>query len=403
MNHSSSLPRRWLYLAVGVFTMLFAGILYAWSILKAPFGSEFRWEPSALALNFTLTMCFFCVGGLLGARLSGAWGTRGAVLLAAVLAAGGFILTSTLTGSSVVLLYVTYGMLAGLGIGIAYNVIVATVGAWFPDKKGLCSGCLMMGFGASALVLGGLASSFMEGALGWRKTYAVLGVALGVVLTAAALILKRPGAGMQLPAPPEKKSGESFHRDFTTAGMLKRPSFWLCFFHLVFLAAVGSSVISFAKDLAESVGAAPALATSLVGVLSVCNGLGRIATGALYDALGRRKTMVLMNLVTICAAAATLTATFLGSVPLCVVGLCLTGASYGSCATTSATFPSVFYGMKHYPSNVAVMTFNLMGGSFMATLSSLLQESSGGYVAPFVLLLSLSVVALGLNLSIRKP
>ena len=92
-----------------------------------------------------------------------------------------------------------------------------------------------------------------------------------------------------------------------------------------------------------------------------------------------------------------------GTLALCVLGLCLTGLSYGSCSTTTATFPAVFYGMKHYPTNVAYMTFNLMGGSLVATLSSLLLTATGGYVAPFLLLLGLTVVALGLNLALRKP
>ena len=132
---------RWFYLAVGTFAMLFAGILYAWSILKAPFSGEFGWTSSELAFNFTVTMSFFCMGGLLGAQISKRMGSRFAILVSGVLAAGGFILTSLLTGSSVFFLYLTYGVLAGLGIGISYNVVVATVSAWFPDQKGLCSGC----------------------------------------------------------------------------------------------------------------------------------------------------------------------------------------------------------------------------------------------------------------------
>lgn len=392
---------RWLYLAVGTFAMLFAGILYAWSILKAPFSGEFGWTPSDLALNFTLTMCFFCAGGLLGAQLSRRMGSRFAILLSSLLSCGGFVLTSLLTGSSVILLYLTYGLLAGLGIGISYNVIVATVSAWFPDKKGLCSGCLMMGFGASALVLGNWASSMFESSIGWRKAYVILGLTLGAVLILAALILRRPNANQVLPKAEGTKAFQG--QDFTSSQMLRRPSFWMAFLYLVCLSAVGSSVISFARDLALSVGASAALATSLVGVLSICNGLGRILTGAAFDALGRKKTMLSANVLTICAVGATLVATFIGSVPLCVLGLCLTGLSYGSCSTTTATFPSMFYGMKHYPTNVAYMTFNLMGGSLMATLSSMLLTATGGYVAPFLLLLSLTLVALGLNLAIRKP
>lgn len=400
-NTAQTTNIRWFYLAVGTFAMLFAGILYAWSILKAPFSGEFGWTPSELAFNFTVTMSFFCIGGLLGAHLSKRMGSRFAITVSGVLAAGGFALTSLLTGTSVFLLYLTYGLLAGLGIGISYNVVVATVSAWFPDKKGLCSGCLMMGFGASALVLGNWASSMFDGAIGWRKTYVILGLALGVVLILAGWILKRPGADQVLPQAAAKESTQI--QDFTTRQMLRRPSFWMAFLYLVFLSAVGSSVISFARDLALSVGATAGLATSLVGILSICNGLGRMVTGAAFDALGRRRTMLIANGLTICAAGAILIATCTDSLVLCVLGLCLTGLSYGSCSTTTATFPSVFFGMKHYPTNVACMTFNLMGGSLVATLSSLLLTATGGYVAPFLLLLGLTLAALGLNLAIRKP
>lgn len=400
-NTAQTTNIRWFYLAVGTFAMLFAGILYAWSILKAPFSGEFGWTPSELAFNFTVTMSFFCIGGLLGAHLSKRMGSRFAITVSGVLAAGGFALTSLLTGASVFLLYLTYGLLAGLGIGISYNVVVATVSAWFPDKKGLCSGCLMMGFGASALVLGNWASSMFDGTIGWRKTYVILGLALGVVLILAGWILKRPGADQVLPKAAAKESTQI--QDFTTRQMLRRPSFWMAFLYLVFLSAVGSSVISFARDLALSVGATAGLATSLVGILSICNGLGRMVTGAAFDALGRRRTMLIANGLTICAAGAILIATCTDSLVLCVLGLCLTGLSYGSCSTTTATFPSVFFGMKHYPTNVACMTFNLMGGSLVATLSSLLLTATGGYVAPFLLLLGLTLAALGLNLAIRKP
>ena len=327
---------RWAYLVTGVIAMLFAGVIYAWSILKAPFSNEFGWNANQLALNFTLTMCCFCLGGLLGSMLSKRLGFRVALFVAAVLGCAGFLLTSTLTGGSVALLYVFYAVLAGLGIGVAYNVTISTVSRWFPDKKGLCSGCLMMGFGASALVLGNLANGMFASA-GWRTTYLVLGVALGVIIAAAALILRAPGADTVLPEARAKAAGkENFEvRDLRPGEMLRRPSFWMAFVALVFLSAVGSSVISFAKDLALSVGAAESLAVTLVGVLSVCNGLGRILTGAVFDAIGRRKTMLAANILTIAAAGVTLLSVFVSSLPLCIVGLCLTGMSYGSCPTRS--------------------------------------------------------------------
>lgn len=405
--NQKSLTVRWLYLAAGVIALLFAGIIYGWSILKAPLAADFGWTADQLALNFTLTMCFFCLGGMAGGVLAKRIGARLSLILAGVLSCLGFFLTARLDGGSVVMLYVSYGLLAGLGIGIAYNVIISTVNAWFPDKKGTCSGALMMGFGASALVVGNTVSALMEHpAVGWRAAFTGLGVVLGLILLAAGLLLRLPPAGLELPKP-ERKAGaaaEDFEaRDYTPGEMVRRFTFWRAFVCIVFLAAVGNTVISFARDLSISVGAEAGLATTLVGVLSVCNGLGRIATGAIFDRLGRRKTMLLANVVAIAAAGVTLLSVLIGSVPLCVAGLCVTGFSYGSCPTISSAFVSAFYGSKHFPMNFSIMNFNLMGASLLATVSSMLLTSAGSYVAPFALLLVLSAVALVLNFSVKKP
>ena len=398
---------RWLYLVVGVIALLFAGIIYGWSILKAPLAADFGWSADQLALNFTLTMCFFCLGGFVGGILSKKAGIRLTLILGGVISCAGFFLTSRLSGGSVAMLYVSYGVLGGLGIGFAYTTIISTVNAWFPDKKGFCSGALMMGFGTSALVIGNAANALInDPGVGWRTTFLILGVALGVVLVVCGLVIKLPAPDVRLPQPAQKAgaASEDFDaKDYTPGEMIRRFTFWRAFLCIVFLAAVGNSVISFARDLSLSVGAEAGLATTLVGVLSVCNGLGRIATGAIFDKLGRRKTMLLANIVTIAAAGVTLLSVFTSSVPLCVVGLCVTGFSYGSCPTISSAFTSAFYGSKNFSVNFSIMNFNLMGASLMATLSSMLLTNSGGYVAPFLMLLVLSAAALVLNLSVKKP
>ena len=400
-----SVSVRWLYIVLGVIALLFAGVIYAWSILKAPLAAELGWSGSQLALNFTLTMCFFCLGGFVGGLVSKRIGSRLSLFLAAALSGLGFFLSSRVTADGLTLLYLGYGVMAGLGIGIAYNVIISTVGAWFPDKKGLCSGVLMMGFGSSALVVGKLASALIDGP-GWRTAFLTVGLALAAVLLVTGVLLRKPGAEVQLPSAQKKAAAgeEDFEaEDYPTGKMLRRLSFYLAFLCIVCMSAVGNTVISFARDLALSVGAQAALATTLVGVLSVCNGLGRIAIGALFDRFGRKKTMLFANILTIAAAAVTLLAVSVGSLPVCILGLCLTGFSYGAGPTISSAFTSAFYGTKYFPLNFSVMNFNLMFASFMATAASGLLESTGGYVGPFVFLLCLAVVSLVLNLSIRRP
>ena len=402
----NDITKRWLILAVGVFTMLFAGIIYAWSILKIPFAGELGYNASNLALNFTLTMSFFCLGGFVSSQLKKFIGTRWTIIIAGALAGLGFVLSSLLGEGNEILLYFTYAFASGLGIGMAYITIISTVNAWFPDRKGLSSGALMMGFGASTLILGNVADALFKTSFGWRSTYVLIGAAIAAVIVLSSFIIKAPTKDTPLPERKTKASGrsESFEvRDYKPSEMIRRFTFWRAFLALVCLTAVGNSVISFARDLAISVGAGAAMATTLVGVLSVCNGLGRIICGAVFDAMGRRFTMISASVLTIASAAVTLIAVNVRSLPLCIIGLCLTGLSYGTSPTVSSAFTSAFYGQKHFAENLSITNFNLMVASFIATACSALMESSGGYTAPFILLLSLSAVALILNFSIKKP
>ena len=404
----NNLTKRWFYLFTGVFTMLFSGVLYAWSILKIPFKEDFGFSDSTLAFNFTLTMCFFCLGAFFGSLICKKAGPKITLIISGLLVGAGFTTTGFLNEATPhALLYITYAVLAGTGIGIAYNVVVSTVCSWFPDKKGLCSGALMMGFGVSTLLLGNVISVLFENEnFGFSKAYITLGVVIGVVIIFAGLILKRPSYDVQFPAPKIKKiaSKEKFEtRDFTTKEMLKSFTFWRAFVCMAFITAVGNTVISFARDLMLSVDAVPTLATTLVGVLSVFNGIGRIITGAFYDSLGRRITMISANVLTIVAAAVTLIGVIIHSLPLCIVGLCLTGISYGSCPTVTSAFSASFYGQKYFSTNYSITNFNLIVASFIATFSNSLLISTGSYIAPFILLLILAVSAMGLNLSIKRP
>jgi len=113
--------------------------------------------------------------------------------------------------------------------------------------------------------------------------------------------------------------------------------------------------------------------------------------------------MIAANILTIVAAGITLLAVTIGSLPVCIIGLCLTGLSYGSCPTVTSAFTASFYGRKYFSVNYSLTNFNLIVAAFIASLSNSLLISTGGYVAPFILLLALAVAALGLNFSVRRP
>lgn len=410
MNNAETRPAaytvRWKYLVSGTVGMLFAGIIYAWSILKAPLAESFGWTPSELGFNFTLVMCFFCIGGVVSGFLTKKTSPKISTIVGAVLVCTGFMITSRMSGGSIATLYFAYGGMGGLGIGMAYNAIISATNAWFPDKRGICSGSLMMGFGLSTLLLGNIANKMISAeSVGWRSTYFILGAVIGVVLLLAGLIVRLPPAGMRFPQKKAKqKEKENFEpRNYATSEMVRRFTFWRFFLFSIMTSAVGNTVISFAKDLAMSVGAAAVLATMLVGVLSVCNGLGRIFAGFLFDALGRSRTMLIASLITILAAVILLISVLTGSLSLGIVGICITGISYGCSPTISPAFIGAFYGMEHFAVNFSVANLMLIPSSFTATLAGSLVTSTGAYVMPCVILLSFSVIALFLCLSIKRP
>ena len=391
---------RWFYLLIGMVGLLFAGVIYAWSILKTPLADTFGWSASALAMNFTLTMCCFCLGGILASVLRRRLSVRAVLLLSAVMSGAGFLLTSRLSGGSIVPLYVSYGVLGGLGIGMAYTVVLSAVNPWFPDKKGLCAGALMMSFGISSLLLGQFASWMIgSGPDGWRTAFVVLAAGIAAALVLCAAFLRVPGR-ITVPAQTGKSPAG---RDYTSGEMLRRSSFWRFFLYCILVASVGNTLISFARDLALSMGMTAALAATMVGVLSVCNGLGRILCGLVYDGLGQRKAMLMANAMAILGPALILGALALDSYPLGIAGMCVAGLSYGCCPTISAAFVSNFYGMKHYASNYSLSNTMLIPASFVATLASVLLSASHSYTLPFVMLLVFAAVGLLLNLSLRRP
>ncbi|ROT91967.1 MFS transporter [Gordonibacter urolithinfaciens] len=184
MNH------RMRYLAAGVLSLLFLGLIYSWSNFSSAIGQEFGWDRESMRLVFTLSIITFCFGGFFGAKLNERLSFRATLLVAAVLLAGGFAGTAAaVDAGGLPVLYVGYGVLCGAGCGIAYNTVIATVNAWFPDRVGFSSGALMMGFGIGGLVLGTAAAACIEVA-GWRAVFVGLAVLIALVLVATTLVVR---------------------------------------------------------------------------------------------------------------------------------------------------------------------------------------------------------------------
>jgi len=394
--------------------MLFSGILYAWSITNTPFiqmnGDDIA-NATQLGLNYTLTIVFFCLGGFAAGLISKEVSTTLRLVLSAVMLFASFfsssllIVTLPFTGNYF-MLYMAYGMLGGLGIGMAFVTVISSVNAWYPDKRGFSSGVMLMGFGLSLLILGRIIDVMGKSeAIGWRSTYVIIAIAMGVIFLIAAIMIKPPPQGTEFP---ESKSVDKTDqaveiKDYTAFEMIKRPSFILIFIYIMILAASGHAAISFAKEIVLDVGATEGIAVTAVGLLGVSNGAGRFVCGWLFDKLGIRHTQFISSAVSIIAPLTVVMAIAAGSLIIGIVGLCLCGFSYGFVPTSNSIFASEFYGPKNFALNFSVLNLILIPAPFAAMLAGTVKTATGGFMLAFVILSALAVVGFFVNLAIRKP
>lgn len=259
----------------------------------------------------------------------------------------------------------------------------------------------MMSFGASALILGNIADSMIASSMGWRATYRILGFFTGLTLLLAAVFMRHPAREDHVPGSPGTAHGKGPQKNYTPGEMVRRPAFIRFFLFLILACAVGNSTISMARDVALSVGARAGLAALLAGVLSLCNGCGRLLAGMLFDRYGQRMTMTIDGIITMAAPAVMLLAISSHSVVICAIGLCVTGLSYSFQPPVTSSVVSSFYGTEHFSLNYSIANLMMIPASFTATIGGALLTFTGSYFAPFLLLLVFSVISFGLNLSIR--
>jgi len=405
---------RWPKLVTGFIALLFAGIIYAWSITKTPFmllGDGGLDNSAQLGLNYTFSIIFFCIGGFCSGLISKQTTPRLRLVLCALLIFSSFFTSSlqivTLPFTrNYFLLYMAYSMLGGLGIGMAYVTLISTVNMWYPDKRGFASGIMMMGFGVSLLIIGSIVDVMGKSeAIGWRSTYVIISIALGVVFLIAAIVVKPPPRGTVFPEskPVGEDDPDSVVRDFTALDMIKRPSFYLIFIYIMILAMSGSAAISFAKDIILDVGAAESIAVVAVGGLGLFNGLGRLASGWLFDKLGIKQTQLISSAAAILAPLTVVMAITANSLILGIAGLCLCGFSYGFAPTTCSVFAAKFYGLRNFSLNFSIISLILLPAAFAATIAGSIKTATGGFMPAFIVLTALTAIGFFVNLAIRKP
>ena len=411
--------KRWLYLCTATLTLLFLGLIYAWSIFRTPFSEIFPdWTISQMSLTFTISMIFFCLGGFVGGLMSKKLSVRVRFLISAVMLFAGFFVVSMVDpakpASSLTMLYIFYGVFGGGGVGIAYNTVIGTLNKWFPDKVGLASGIMLMGFGLGGLVLGSVVNS-MIGSMGLLTVFKILGIVIAVVCAAAAFIIKAPSAEdsaalaalaeASLPASAKASAASSAGKsDYSASEMLRTARFWFFTLWAILLNSAGLLVINSAANISVAFGG-----TAVLGmIVSLFNGAGRIVAGNNFDKFGR-KTATVVNTAFMLAAGAFLTLGGMsGKYIFILCGLVLVGLAYGGCPTITSAYINKAFGPANFPTNFSIANFSLIPAATIGPMisSALLESAGGSYNTNFYAIIGFSAAALVmwvlLNISSRS-
>jgi len=343
---------RWFRVAGGVAMNLCFGAAYAWSVFLAPLQKEFGWTRAEVSFAFTLSIACIATGVLVGGRWQDRKGPAPVALTGALLFSAGILLSQYT--QALWWLYLFYGVVVGFASGVGYTCPLAVGMKWFPDKRGLVTGLMVMGYGAGGALIAPLAGLLIH-LYGWRHAFAFLGAGFFLVTTAGSFFLRNPPAGWKPPgwSPPSPQDGtyRTLH-DFSPFEMMRTGSFLRLWPAYALGTTAGLMVIGHLAAFAQDAGFSRPDAALAVGVLAVGNGCGRIGSGWLSDHIGRTRTLALAMGVT---AILLVLEPGVASRPFLFGSVFLIGYCYGS---QLAVFPSAtadFFGVRNLGNNYGVV------------------------------------------------
>ncbi len=396
---------RWFIAAAAVGIHISIGSVYAWSNFTNPLKNLFGWSDSEVALTFSIAILFLGLSAAFLGHFVEKYGPRKAGLLAATFfgigIAGSGI--AVLVGSKV-LLYLFYGVLGGIGLGVGYIAPVSTLVKWFPDRRGLATGLAIMGFGFAAAISSPIMNSLIE-SVGVANTFFILGSAYFLIMCASSLYLEKPPEGWMPEGFKQKvESGVTKPKmdlsQLTANEAVKTSRFWYLWMMLFINVTCGIAILAVAKPLAmESIGISTVAAAALVGAIGIFNGLGRIGWASVSDYIGRPNTYTTFFVLQIGLffMLPHTSNALLFQVMLAIIYTCYGGGFASIPAYIGDLFGTKQLGAIHGYILTAWAAAGLVGPMFAAYI----KDTTGTYAGSLSVFAGMFVVALILSLLIR--
>ena len=344
------------------------GIAYIWSVFQTGVANSiFNGDNAAASLTFSLVLALLTIGSVIGGKLAVRYTTRIVVFTGGIILSLGFFLASFVTAGNPWLLWVTYGLMGGLGMGFTYSTTIACAQKWFPHRKGLVTGVIVaaLGFGGVVFtpIVEKLVSNFGGSGTGEPKTWIVLSVVFLVVCSVGSIFMKNPPEGYMTGGGAQNTTMSAAEtKSYSPGEMLKSPRYYLIAITFMLACMGGLMMIGFAKPIAVAKGLA---STATIGVLAISlfNSLGRLLWGIISDKLGRKTAIIIL------LSGGTLLSLLVNAVNgYWIYGLiALIGFFYGGLLSTFPSMTADLFGPEHQATNYG---FVLLGFGAGAVISS---------------------------------
>ena len=416
MTVTSSNEQRWRYAAASLVMQLCLGVIYSWSVFRGPLSIAYGWSKTQTIMPYRYSLLAFTCGMI----VAGLWQDRkGPRLVASV---GGILLglgclLAGLNANSLNGLIWSYGIVAGVGVGFAYVTPIATCIKWFPDKRGFIVGLSVMGFGMGSMIFAPLLEYLMgkdPAQLPYTipRTFFILSAIFFVFVVGAAQFYRVPPAGWKPEGwHPASNPASQAAREFRPGEMLTTWQFyalWLTYFlgTSVGLTAIGEST-PIIQEMAKT--SAVMSAGMALGVMSLCNGAGRLVWGSVSDRIGRNRTVLGMCACSIIACVFLLRNA--QNFWQLLAGLSLAGFAYGGYLALMPSFTADFYGSKSVGANYGIL-FSAWGicgfvvpGYFAGIIDTAKKSGNvaAGYDQVYLGLAGLAGLGALMALVVRKP
>ena len=396
---------RWILVLLGFIINLCLGSVYAYSVFKVPVQNLFKIGAFEGGLPFMFFIAFFAGIFPFSGRLLEKVGPKKLGIIGGAIVGLGWILSGIIPGilPNMWTLVITYGVIAGAGVGLSYSGPIQVATRWFPDKKGLAVGLTVAGFGGSPFVSAFIASNLIN-SVGVLSTFLYLGIAFLVIVILLALPLKFPAAGWK-PAGWSPKAGAAHVAvDYDSSGMAKTSSFWGLFICFIIGSLAGLMAIGISSPVATSIiKLDAATAATLVGVFAIFNGGGRPLFGWVTDRITPRYAAVISFIIIILASIGMM---FAGPGTTILYIACFAGfwLCLGGWLANAPTSTATFFGIKFNGRNYGIMLLAYGIGAILANfISGFANDLFGSYLRAFIPVGVLAFAGIFIAFFLMKP